>query len=529
MDAGSQLGWITPYEGTIAPILNYYTNFYNISQNSSGLDQTGNVYVYQDNNANCYVNGTNFANVVFTGNTTAFAQTQVVGKNLFQANVVNTSSVGNFRMSWLSNAAAYTGAGIVMRMPFEQSVTDVVADVYVTQGNNAVTYTTGKVGYCANFNGNTGQSTPYQWYWFSNPMEQLPYSISFWLQPQNTSWYGAVFGLGDGKGVGVINCDLLSNCLVFSSSQLASNLATTALTTGTWYHVCLTVDSFFVHTLYMNGLPYSRVTGTANYNLNTNVVYIGGNANSGSFTPKRGFNGYIDEFCIHSGALNQYQITSLSNLTPYYNSARSVWYTDAECQWNYYNWSTAITRYNYGGAVAQAQGSNPDVQYQLGFGSGNTLNNIAFTQRIQDYSNFTLYFEIYFASGSGADGGFMYFGQNTGAINEGGGNGGWCIEFHLYTGSRARGIYLFDKTGTQRAYYSTSGYLANAWQPCYVYYNKSTTNTISFTWNGTSVWTYSDPAQDSWIATSGPQWGFGFRDGGVSGTYYVRHIQLFHR
>ena len=255
----------------------------------------------------------------------------------------------------------------------------------------------------------------------------------------------------------------------------------------------------------------------------------GGNANSGSFTPNRGFNGYIDEFCIHSGALNQYQITSLSNLTPYYNSAQSVWYTDAECQWNYYNWSTAITRYNYGGAVATTQGSNPDVQYQLGFGSGNTLNNIAFTQRIQDYSNFTLYFEIYFTSGSEADGGFVYFGQNSGSVAEGGGNGGWCIEFHLYTGSRPRGIYLFDKTGTQRAYYNTSGYLANAWQPCYVYYNKSTTNTISFTWNGTNVWTYSDPAQDSWIATSGPQWGFGFRDGGVSGSFWVRHVQLFHR
>lgn len=530
MDPGAQAGWITSYEGSIAPIVNYYIKFYNISQNTTGVDQPGNVYVYQDNNANCFINGTNFANVTFTGNINSFNQTQVVGKNLFQANVVNTSSVGAFKMSWLSNAVAYSGVGLVLRIPFEQSVTDVVGDAYINQGNNAVTYTTGKVGYCANFSGNTGQSTPYQWYWLSNPIDQLPYSISMWFQLQSTPWYGGVLALGDGKGNSVLSCDVLSNCLVFSSNSLTSNLSTPALTIGTWYHICLTVDSLFVHTLYLNGLPYTRVTGTGTYKFNTNVVYLGGNANGVGLRPSRGFNGYIDEFCIHSGALNQYQVTSLSNLTPYYNSAQSLWYTDAECQWNYYTWSDTITLYYYGGTVGTTQGTKPDVQWQLGFNTGSTLNNISYLQRIQDYSSFTLYFEIYIGNTSAADGGFVFFGQNTGAIGEGGGAGGWCVDFQIYTGGgRARGIYLFDKTGVQRAFYSTGGFVANAWQPCYLYYNKSTTNTISFTWNGTSVFTYSDPSEDSWISTSGPQWGFGFRDGGSKGSCYFRHVQLFHQ
>ena len=312
--------------------------------------------------------------------------------------------------------------------------------------------------------------------------------------------------------------------------QWTVNANTFALTNGTWYHVCLAVDSFFSTILYLNGTPVSQQYGSGNFRFNTNVLYLGGNANGSGLTPNTGFNGYLDEFCIHSGVLDQYQVVSLSNLTPYYQSSQNLWYTDAECQWNWYSWAQGITLANYGGYVAATQGSNPDVQWQLGNSSGSTLNNIYFNQRIQDYSNFTLYFEIYVANTSGADGLFMYFGTNGSAMAEGGGNGGWTIDFQIYTGGgRARGIYLFDGSGTQRAYYNTSGYLANAWQPCYLYYNKSTSNTISFTWNGTSVWTYSDASNASWIATSGYQWGFGFRDGGVKGAAWVRRVQLFHR
>jgi hypothetical protein len=119
MDPGSQLGWITPYEGTIAPILNYYINFYNISQNSSGLDQTGNVYTYQDNNATYYVNGNNFANVVFDSLSASAAASAVGVYSLrslisFYARVVNirngtTNATQDFYADTSGNLTTLTG------------------------------------------------------------------------------------------------------------------------------------------------------------------------------------------------------------------------------------------------------------------------------------------------------------------------------------------------------------------------------------------------------------------------------------
>lgn len=540
---GSQLGWITPYEGYIFPIVNYYINFYNISQNSTGADQAGTMYIFQDDNANYYLNGTNFANPTYTGSTNSYSQTQVVGKNFFQGNVVNGGGPGDFQMSWNLNNGTYaqfTGSGLVLRIPFENSVTDVVGGAYITQGNGAVTYSAGILGQCAYFN--TGSGVPAQWYWFPNPIDQPPFSISFWFKPQYTSWYGSIIGMGDGKGNAAMNCDYGTgfngnNSIGFyidlPDQWTIFNLNSNALNLGQWYHICLTINSLFVATLYVNGGLVSQQTGSGNFRINTNAFYIGGNSDGGGLAPSRGFNGYLDEFCIHSGALNASQITSLYNQSPYYNTSRSVFYTDAECQWNYYSWWQSINVYRYGGYSAASESSNPDVAWRLGNQTGSTLNQIYFNQRIQDYSNFTLYFEIYVGTSSGADGLFFYVGQknvNGGFIVwENNSNGGYLGTFHLYTGTRQQGIYLFDGTTVQRAAYITSGFIANAWQSCYLYYNKGTTNTWSLTWNGTSVWTYSDPNHASWLATSGDKWGFGFRDGGVAGTALIRHVQLFHK
>ena len=252
---------------------------------------------------------------------------------------------------------------------------------------------------------------------------------------------------------------------------------------------------------------------------------------------KQKLNGYIDEFCLHYGALNSTQVSSLYTLAPYYSVANqnaSVWYADSECQWDYYSWASACTYYHQGGYNAVLEGSNPDYQWHLGNLSYATLNHIYWNQRIQDYNSFTLYFEIYVGNTSTADGLFAYVGQTnvTGGfiVWESGSNGGYLLDFEIYSPNLSgQGIYLLDKSSVNRAQYLTSGFIASAWQSVYWYYNKSTTNTWSCTWNGTSVWTYSDPNLFSWIATSGAQWGFGFRDGGAPGSGYIRHVQLFHK
>lgn len=319
-DASAYLIWIDPYQNTIVPIANYGINYYFIFQNTSGADISGTIYVFQDDNANYYLNGTNVANYNYTGSTNSFAATFKVGQNLFQAYVVNTGGPG----------------GLI---------------------------------------------------------------------------------------------------LTFKNSS----------------------------------------GGTIMYTNNT-------------------------------------------------------WRADARCLLNYYNWLDVMTESNRYGTAYQIQGTNPDRQLQLGFSTGGTKNVVYTTVSGVNYSNFAFYFEIYVTSGSQADGLYAFFGSNSLDIGEYGGNNSFTVAFNIYTGAgRARGIYLHNGSGTQVASYTTSGFMADAWQGVYVYYSKSTTNTWTVVWNGTTVFTYSDPNNTSFVTNAGTYSGIGFRDGGAVGTAYVRHLSLYQR
>jgi hypothetical protein len=317
-DANAYLIWIDPYQNTIVPIANYGINYYFIFQNTSGSDISGTIYVFQDDNANYYLNGTNVANYNYTGNTNSFAATFKVGQNLFQAYVVN----------------------------------------------------------------------------------------------------------GGGPG-GLI--------LTFKNSG----------------------------------------GGTIMYTNNT-------------------------------------------------------WRADARCLLNYYNWLDVMTASNLSGTAYQIEGTNPDRQIRLGFSSGSTQNVIYTTTSGVNYSSFVLYFEIYVATGSGADGLYAFFGSNSIYIGEFGGNNSFTLSFHIWQ-SRTQGIYLMRGDGTIVASYITSGFIASTWQGVYVYYTKGTSNTWSVYWNGINIFNYSDPNNASFVANAGTYSGIGFRDGGVTGTAYVRHLELYHR
>jgi hypothetical protein len=206
------------------------------------------------------------------------------------------------------------------------------------------------------------------------------------------------------------------------------------------------------------------------------------------------------------------------------------WYADARCLLHYNNWVPAFTAASSSKPPILAN-SDPDKQYQLGFGTGSTSNRIYSSLRIQDYSSFVLYFESYITTNSQADGFFCFIGStNPNEIIEAGGYNSFTLTFQLYeSGGIPRGIYLRNGSGTQVAYYATTAYLSNTWQPVLIYYTKGTTNTWNFVWNGINIFSYSDPNNASYIANSGSNYGFGFRDGGATGTAYVRHVQLYHR
>lgn len=203
----------------------------------------------------------------------------------------------------------------------------------------------------------------------------------------------------------------------------------------------------------------------------------------------------------------------------------TTWVADAMCGVHYDNWFYVFVLNNVSGTVGAKQGSGIDTQYQLGFGVGGTKNILYTNNRIQDCPEFTVYFEIYVTTNSGADGLFFFCGSTDPSnIAESGGYGSYTLDFQIYN---TQGIVLRTPSSTA-ATYATSGFIASAWQGVLVQYkNKGPNGTWSVTWNGTNIINYADASNSTYITNSGPYWGLGFRDGGVAGTAYVRKVMLY--
>lgn len=352
------------------------------------------------------------------------------------------------------------------------------------------------------------------------------YSTSKWTY--SSAPYPAVNQLGSQGGWSITNQDANSKLIWIDPLQYtAGPIANYPInfyyifqnTTGADVSGSIYVFQDDNGTYYLNG----DTIGTYTYSGSTNTI------NTTFKVGQNIFQGYLTNGGVGPGG---FQLTFKNGSGGTIMYTDSTWKTDAQCLLHYNNWHTSVTAYNGGGTVSTKTGSDPDVQYNLGFGTGNTRNLIylSSSSTLLNYSSFVLYFEINIGSSSGADGLFAFFGSNSLSIIEGGGYNSFTLDFQIYTGGgRARGIYLFNGAGTQVGFYSTSGFLASAWQPVYVYYTKGTTNTWKINWNGTDVITYSDSGNASFITNAGQYYGFGFRDGGVTGSASVRHVQLYNK
>jgi hypothetical protein len=284
----------------------------------------------------------------------------------------------------------------------------------------------------------------------------------------------------------------------------------------------------------------SDISGTIHeYQDDTGLIYLNnvtignysytGTTNTIGSTFKVGQNllrGYI----TNTGGPGHFQLTFKNSGGGTIAYTDSNWYADARCLLHYNNWATTLTASNRNGTAYSITGTDPDKQIQLGFQTGGTKNVIYTTSNGVNYSSFVLYFEINIGTSSGADGLYAFFGSNSIDIIESGGSNSFTLAFQIYTGGgKSRGIYLINGSGTVVASYLTSGFIASAWQSVYVYYTKGTTNTWNVYWNGTNIFTYSDPNNATFITNAGTYTGIGFRDGGVAGTAYVRHLQLYHK
>ena len=226
---------------------------------------------------------------------------------------------------------------------FENSFVDLISNTPVTVGGSSVTYVSGKVGYAANFNGNTG-GTPKQWYKIPNPFNGTPFSISFWFYPQDTRFYGSILGLHNNAGGLYMNWDYGTSGSVSPVGSVGifialpgvwniNNLNSGVLTQNTWAHMCLTVSSTWVATLYVNGVQKAQQTGTGPMSTNATTLTIGGNGDSS--TPGRGFNGSIDEFRTFNRALTVSEIQQQIALTinvPTWTRDVPYWSTNVQGQ-----------------------------------------------------------------------------------------------------------------------------------------------------------------------------------------------------
>lgn len=190
-----------------------------------------------------------------------------------------------------------------------------------------------------------------------------------------------------------------------------------------------------------------------------------------------------------------------------------------------YNWYTLFNRINSNFTIAQS-GSDPDVQLQMNSSAtGSSGTSLWYDKRIQNYSQFVAEFEANMSDG--ADGSSFNVGFNStgGFWGEGPNAPAFCLTFHVWQ-SRAKGIYLFDNSGTQVGYFSVNPG-TNTWTPIKIVYTRSTTDTWQISSGTTSLITYSNPNNESWVTSSaGSIFGFGSRTGGVTHDFYVRRFTL---
>lgn len=197
---------------------------------------------------------------------------------------------------------------------------------------------------------------------------------------------------------------------------------------------------------------------------------------------------------------------------------------------SYYNWYSAFTKVNSSFTLVQT-GTDPDVEIQMNSSSigASTTGLYISGQSLQNYSQVVVDFEVKIDNAS-ADGISFYMGGTTYGIGEFGPTGSYSVGFQIFNGSKSPGIYLYDTTAstssTGIARYGSTTLSTSSWIPVKIIYTKSTTNTWQILYNNTSVITYSDANNTSWLSSAGGYWGFGSRTGLSTGDYYVRRVSV---
>lgn len=198
-------------------------------------------------------------------------------------------------------------------LKFNESVKDETNNTEVTVVGS-ISYLQGINGQAAYFyqtNLNTASTNyitvPNNGYWGNM-------SVSFWFNSpafNNTNGQTIVSLTDSASSAPSIQMDLQTSAVVRAYIRIPNywtvNVATSTLTTNTWYHIVLTISSSHVCTIYLNGVQASTATGTGAPPAASCFMWkIGGSGDNA-----RGYTGYLDEFRVFQSVLTANQILAL--------------------------------------------------------------------------------------------------------------------------------------------------------------------------------------------------------------------------
>ena len=191
---------------------------------------------------------------------------------------------------------------------------------------------------------------------------------------------------------------------------------------------------------------------------------------------------------------------------------------------NWYSQFTYQHTAGFAGSFTTPDPTNyPGGQYQFCNSTGSTSNQLYLTlpNGVNSGITFTLNCDIFI--NAGADSLYIYWGTTNVPGVETGGTGGWVLNFECYGGALSGiGIYLMNGgTGTNK---NSTNPNTNSWIPITLTWN-GTTQSVTLIHNGVTI--YNNLSLSGTLAqTSGNYLGFGARDGGVTGTFYIRRVSL---
>ncbi|MBT2757383.1 family 43 glycosylhydrolase [Mesobacillus foraminis] len=271
-------------------------------------------------NLNLPIEGTNHATISWeTSDSAVVTNTGVItrpeaGKESVKATLTATVTKGEVTAtkSFDITVLPYKATGLTAAYSFENSLKDndgkfsdgTITGNRIDNTGGAITYTEGKSGQAAVFNGESGVRLP------NGLISSNTYSVSVWLKPEQlTNYTTTFFGARDSNNwVSLLpNGPIGGNTMVWSGSgRWYDAPAGLTINKGEWTHLAFTVDKGTIN-LYVNG--DKKFTGT-----NFPDIFTTSN---GSFslgvnwwdTP---YKGAMDELRIYEGALSPGEVANLA-------------------------------------------------------------------------------------------------------------------------------------------------------------------------------------------------------------------------